>query len=538
MMTMAQELIYQGTPASSGIAIGDIFIHSSTMASAASPSLSSQSSAAAEEAKLKRAIATAQEDTRCLMEGLEETARDIMEFQLEMLNDEDFLAPVWSAIAAGESAPQAWQTSLAKEIDLYKQGGDGYLRERYVDLQDIFLRVLRLMAEDAKTELSLHNAILVADDLMPSEFLVLDRQELKGIALTGGNPQNHVAILARARQLPLVVSLKLDRQRLTAGENAVLDGEKGELICSPNESSLAAIQRRIQERDRERSVAMSFLTRTAVTKSNERIQVFINVNNPTELDNIEVAHCDGIGLVRTEFLFTTARMADEEEQLQAYERLITWAAGKPVTIRTMDIGGDKPITGIAAAAEANPFLGLRGLRFSLAQQKLFLAQLRALCRAAARGPINIMVPMVTVPAELARVRQLLQETVHLLKTHGAAYDVPALGMMVEVPAAALTAAQFDADFYSIGTNDLVQYATAAARDSEYEAVRALADAKNPGVLALIHAVVEAAGSRPVSVCGDIASDSRFTSCLIEQGVRSLSVLPSALGSIKRALAAV
>ncbi|HYZ34065.1 MAG TPA: putative PEP-binding protein, partial [Crenalkalicoccus sp.] len=247
--------------------------------------------------------------------------------------------------------------------------------------------------------------------------------------------------------------------------------------------------------------------------------------------------CDGVGLVRTEFLFRAgAALPEEETQLAAYRRILRWAAGRPVALRTLDAGGDKPIPGLTPEGESNPFLGLRGLRLSLAHPATFRVQLRALARAAAEGPARIMLPMVTRPEELAVAAALLEEEVAALAAAGVAAARPPLGIMVEVPAAALGAARFAVDFYSIGSNDLVQYVMAAGRD--IGAVAALQDPADPAVLELIARVAAAGAARgvEVSLCGDAAAEPALVPALLDAGLRAFSVAPRAVGAVKAAIA--
>ena len=262
-----------------------------------------------------------------------------------------------------------------------------------------------------------------------------------------------------------------------------------------------------------------------MTADGERVHVAINVDDLALLEGLDPAHCDGIGLTRTEFLFQGRALPDEEQQYQAYRRIVEWAAGRPVIVRTLDAGGDKPVAGLTVDGERNPFLGLRGLRLSLARPEVFRVQLRALARAATRGDLKIMLPMVTLPRELEAARAMLEEVVADLRAAGIEAAMAPLGMMVEVPAAALTATTFAADFYSIGSNDLVQYVMAASRDNP--AVAPLYDARNPAVHALIRQVVKAAGGRGVeaSLCGELASDPMHISTLLRLGLRRLSVTP-------------
>lgn len=254
---------------------------------------------------------------------------------------------------------------------------------------------------------------------------------------------------------------------------------------------------------------------------------------------LDPAICDGIGLVRTEILFHgQGALPHEDAQYQAYRRIVAWADGRPVTIRTLDAGGDKPIQGVTVDGESNPFLGLRGIRLSLCRPVLLNIQLRALARAAAHGDLRIMLPMVTVPAELEAARKLLGEAVASLAHDNTPFGRPRLGIMVEVPAAAIAVDQFDSDFFSIGSNDLTQYVTAAGRD--IGTVADLADPLNPAVLRLIASVARHGREtgREVSLCGDAGGDPSVIGALLRAGLRSLSVAPASVGAAKQAIAAV
>jgi phosphotransferase system enzyme I (PtsI) len=276
-----------------------------------------------------------------------------------------------------------------------------------------------------------------------------------------------------------------------------------------------------------------------MTADRVRIAVHLNIAGPSELEAIRPTVCDGIGLVRSEFLFHgAAGLPDEETQLAFYCRIVEWAEGRPVTIRTLDAGGDKPIAGLTIDGESNPFLGVRGVRLSLIRPEVFRVQLRALARAASHGALKIMLPMVTAPAELAAARALLDEELAALAASGVAARRPPLGIMVEVPATALTIEEFDADFFSIGSNDLTQYVTAAGRD--IAAVADLADPLNPAVMRLVGMVVAhgRAHGREVSLCGDAGGDPAVIPRLLATGLRSLSVAPAALGRTKAAIASV
>jgi phosphoenolpyruvate-protein phosphotransferase (PTS system enzyme I) len=263
----------------------------------------------------------------------------------------------------------------------------------------------------------------------------------------------------------------------------------------------------------------------------------INVADVAELATLDPANCDGIGLVRTEFLGgSKGALLDEEAQFATYRRIVDWASGRPVTIRTLDAGGDKPIPGFTIDGETNPFLGMRGIRLSLAHPEVLLVQLRALVRAAALGPVKIMLPMVTVPRELEAASRLLDRALHEVEDRGVPARRPPLGIMVEVPATALDIASFEAAFFSIGSNDLTQYVTASARDSG--ALAELNDPRNPGVMRLIAEVARhgADSGIEVSLCGDAGGDPAVIPDLIAAGLRVVSVTPPALARTKAAIA--
>jgi phosphotransferase system enzyme I (PtsI) len=364
----------------------------------------------------------------------------------------------------------------------------------------------------------------------------LDWSEGGAIVLGEGSATSHVAMLARSRGVPMVVGIGPAVETLAG--TLVVDGEQGCIVAAPGAATLAEVARRSALASRVESDAKARVGEPAITRDGTRIAVMINVAAPSDIARLDPASCDGIGLVRTEFLVAGGALRDEERQFALYRDLVGWAAGRPVTIRTLDAGGDKPIPGYTIAGETNPFLGMRGVRLSLRHPDVFRVQLRALARAAAFGPLKIMLPMVTIPAELAAARTLLRDAVDSLHAQHVPAVAPALGIMVEVPAAAIAVDQFDAAFYSIGSNDLVQYVTASSRDGGGAA--GLAELGHPGVLRLIAAVAAhgADVGREVSLCGDAGGDPHHIPALLAAGVRTLSVAPALLARTKAAIRAL
>lgn len=463
---------------------------------------------------------------------------EIIEFQIEFLRDAAMLEPAFKSIAEGKSASHAFRTAVEAQIAEYQSSNDKYFAARASDLADLRDRVLTALApisvEPAQAAQE-DGAIYVGEDLTPSRFLELDWSRWRGAALLGGSTASHVAILARSRGVPLLVGLRADLAELTEGEPAMLDAENGRLILNPSELTASHFQLRKRARGLQAEAEAKYRHAPAVSASGTRVTVQINVEGEKTLEGLTADSCDGIGLTRTEFLFNDV-LPDEEFQYRFYRRLLEWAGGKPVTIRTLDAGGDKPIAGLTVPNELNPFLGVRGIRLSFANPEVFRVQLRALARAAAAGPLKVMLPMVTVPAEVKKAQEMLQEEANALVARGVPAAVPPVGIMVEVPAVAISIARFDAAFYSIGTNDLVQYVTASSRGSA--ALAPLYDPRNPAVLELIARVADHGRSigREVSVCGDMASDPELVRYLLEAGITSLSVAPAKLGSVKHAVA--
>jgi phosphotransferase system enzyme I (PtsI) len=533
-MSMRPERTFRAQVASEGLAIGRIALRRMRSLAAIAKGTPEE-----EVTRLEAACLAAASQLERLIGLAEEEAAAILEFQSALLADDELLDPVRQRIATGEAAAAAWQQVLSGQMADYQAAEDEYFRARALDLADLRDRVVELLAGGAENDVvAEEGAIYVGADLAPSRFLELDWESYRGGAVVRGSSAGHVAILARARGIPLVVGLAATESMLVDGAEAILDAEAGQLIQDPSAETRTRYQRRAAEREAEAKLHATHLGKPALTRTGERVLAYINVDDPRALPAIDPETCDGVGLTRTEFLFSgEGGSPGEGRQLGAYKALMQWARGRPVTIRTLDAGGDKPIPGLTPDGESNPFLGLRGLRLSLARPDVFRVQLRALARASVEGDLKVMLPMVTRPQELEQTRALFQAVVLELAAEGVAASLPKLGMMVEVPAAALNIAAFDADFFSIGSNDLVQYVTAAGRDCE--SVRDLYDPLEPGVLELIHRVVQHGKltGREVSLCGDMASDPRYLPALLDTGLRAVSVAPARLARAKALIAA-
>ena len=533
MSSRRPERIFTGQVASPGLAVGTIELRTEGRGAAVA-----SSDPADQRAKLQAALSRAEAQLTQLIEKVGETGAAILEFQLALLDDSELLNPVRQRIAGGTAAVAAWGEVLGEQIADYEAAEDPNFRARAADLADLRDRVSELLLGAVERPPGGRDGgIYVGSDLAPSRFLELDWERCRGAALANGSSASHVAILARARGIPLVVGLGAVAPQLVDGAAAIVDGESGRLIQDPTPDTSRRYAGLISQRQAEAVEDAAYLPRPAVTRSGERVTVLVNIDHPGILASVDAAHCDGVGLTRTEFLFAEPTgLPGEARQLQVYESLLTWAGDRPVTIRTLDAGGDKPIPGLTPDGESNPFLGLRGLRLSLTRPDVFRVQLRALARAAVKGSLKVMVPMVTVPREMTQTRALFHEAVDELVAEGIPARLPSLGMMVEVPSAALNIAAFDADFFSIGSNDLVQYVTATGRDCA--AVQGLHDPLDPGVLELIARVVAhgKASGREVSLCGDMAADPRYLPALLDTDLRTVSVAPAKLARVKAEVA--
>jgi phosphoenolpyruvate-protein phosphotransferase (PTS system enzyme I) len=528
------EIHLTGRPASPGLAIGPV-----TVLTAAIAKRTAIGDPAQEAAALQAAIEAATAEIAELMSTMQGEVADILEFQIAMLEDDALAEGAYDAISVGVAADHAWRSALDAEISGYRAAEDEYFRARAADLADIRDRVLaRLSGGDTAAKIT-GGSIVAGDDISPTTFLAADWTRGGAIALAAGSPSSHVAMLARARGAPMVVGLGPLSWNGHPPSLALVDGDAGTVIFDPEPETLRLFEHRVAAANAARAVADAGRTEPAYTAAGRPIAVLLNIAAPEDLASLDPKICDGIGLVRTEFLFEASRgLPDEDTQYAVYRRILDWAEARPVTIRTLDAGGDKPIKGLTVDDERNPFLGLRGIRLSLARPEVFRVQLRALCRAAVHGALKVMLPMIAVPSELDRAAAMLDEEFGGLKAKGVACARPPLGIMVEVPAAALRAEDFDAAFYSIGSNDLTQYTMAAARD--IGAVADLNDTGNPAVLALIASTVEAGRKRgaEVSLCGDAGADTRLTTALLATGLTTLSVSPIAVARLKAAIARV
>ena len=522
-----------GVAASPGLAVGEVFQvrHTELQVTEAAEGDPQQ-----ERARLDEAIGQARSQLEALQARLHgERAADkaaIFAAHQELLDDPDLLDIAYSALAKGKSAAFAWQRAFSTHADRLASLRNELLAARANDLRDVGRRVLTLLtgAEPGRPEPPL-NAILVAEELTPSDTASLDRNRVRGFCTTLGGATSHVAILARSLDIPAVAGIEPRTLELPNGTPVILDGGKGILRLNPTPEEVARIRQTQEQWADRRQIDLAAAHQPAITLDGQRVEVVGNIGGLADAEQIPALGCEGVGLLRSEFLFMERSTApSEDEQFEAY-KAIAEALGpeRPLIIRTLDVGGDKPLSYLPIPKEDNPFLGERGLRVGLDRPEMLRTQLRAILRAAAFGKVLIMFPMVALLSELRDAKAMLKEEQQQLNVA----PIP-VGIMVEIPVAAVMAAQFarEADFFSIGTNDLTQYTL--AMDRGHPKLAPKVDGLNPGVLRLIAWTVQAAHAEGkwVGVCGGIASDPQAVPLLIGMGVDELSASLPTIPGIK------
>lgn len=489
--------------------------------------------------QLRAAITAAIAQLRLLASSLSGDEAELIEFQIAMLADDALSEQAFLDISQGMAAVAAWQKAMDRQIEEYAASEDDYFKARAADLSDIHERVLvELIGGDQTGQSIPPGAVIAAHDLTPSRFLQTDWDSGGGVVLTEGSAMSHVAILARARGVPMVIGVADLDAADTGVEPSVriaIDGGTGEVCLQPDDAVLQRFAKRSAEQQAHQHALGKYLEQDAATADGHQVDVCINVAHESDVDHVNVAHCNGIGLMRTEFLFGNG-LPDEETQFRAYRHLLSWAAGKPVTIRTLDAGGDKPVANLTVDGERNPFLGQRGIRLCFQHPDVFMVQCRALCRAAAHGNLKVMFPMIATTQEYARAEQFVFDALDQLRREHIVCRRPVLGMMVEVPAAAICIDAFDKPaFFSIGSNDLLQYLSATSRDDP--SLRDIAEDCQPAMLVLIEQMMRIADERnqEVSFCGDLASQPKALAPLLRTGLRTISVAPAKLAEVKAAI---
>jgi multiphosphoryl transfer protein len=493
----------------------------------------------AEKAALQDALQTVRTGLLTRTTARDTTQRELAEAHALLLDDPALLEAAERELERDRSAGQAWRTATAAQVQALERLDDAYLRERAADLRDLEAQVLTALglAQTSRDERRPPDgAIVVAHDVLPSQFAALDATRLGGLCTVAGGPTSHVAILAGSIGLPMLVAAGPALEGVADGTVVLLDAQAGRLHLAPDDALQAEATRQITAARARREQQRAAAHHDARTADGTRVLVYATLGAAAEATHAVALGAEGCGLLRSEFLFLDRKTAPgEDEQLAVYQETATRLEGRVLTIRTLDVGGDKPLEYLPMPAEDNPALGLRGVRASLYRPELLREQLRAILRVRPAGQCRILLPMVTDVAELLAVRAELSRCLAEL---GAPVPGPALGVMIETPAAAVLADTLaaHADFLSIGTNDLTQYTLAMDRTHPQLAPRL--DGLHPAVLRLIASVCEAARrqEREVAVCGNLAMDETAIPLLLGLGVHELSVAPAAVPAVKARVA--
>ncbi|MBL8875995.1 MAG: phosphoenolpyruvate--protein phosphotransferase [Phycisphaerae bacterium] len=507
------------------------------------------SSVAAERKKLDDAIeASIQELTavhaRAQKEMGDEAAK-IFLFHAGMLKDKSLVVPMQKMIESEHvGAESAVSHVLGQLADKFRSNPDSVFTTKVNDIDDLATRLLNHLLGRAESRMAKlpHGSILLARDLTPSQAASFDRTRVVGFATDLGGRTGHTAIVARALGIPAVVGCRQLTAAATDGSSIILDGDRGIIILNPDAERLEEYHGLIKQRETFQLSLGELRDLPSVTTDGERIELVGNIEFADEAEHVLELGGEGVGLYRTEFLYLTSKTEpSEEDHYKSYLRCVELMKGKPLTIRTMDLGADKYTQERAELPERNPFLGCRSIRYCLKNQPMFKRQLRALLRASAKGPIKIMFPLVTSTGEFRQGKYLVNDVMEDLDEEGIKFDRNLkVGMMVEVPSAAIMADTFarEVDFFSIGTNDLTQYTLAVDRSNE--SIASMYNPAHPAVIRLIRDVSRAARRHdtPVSCCGEAAGDAEYALLLIGMGLRTLSVSAGSIPQLKRLIRSV
>ena len=459
-----------------------------------------------------------------------ESGAAIFEVHQMMLNDEDYLDSIRNIIMTekvnAEYAVAATEDNFAA---MFEQMDDEYMRARAADIKDISNRLIRILCGSDEENLEASEpVIVVAEDLSPSETVQMDKSKVLAFVTRKGSSNSHTAILARTMNIPALINVEYEKE--INGRMAVADGRKGCLIVNPDEETIKKYRNLQEEETKKREMLKELKGKVTETKSSHKINLYANIGNPSDVAGVLANDAEGIGLFRSEFLYLeNSDFPTEEQQFSAYKKVLETMAGKPVIIRTLDIGADKQADYFGLKKEENPALGMRAIRICLTRPEIFKTQLRALYRASVFGKLGIMFPMITSESEVRQILEICEEVRKELTGEGIEFspDVE-LGIMIETPAAAIISDKLAplVDFFSVGTNDLTQYTLAC--DRQNPDVEVFADTHHEAILRLIAMAADNAHKNGawIGICGELAADTELSETFLRMGIDELSVAPS------------
>lgn len=525
-----------GIAASKGIAIAKAFVLENPEFNVASKTSENQEN---ELRRLKQALDRSKSELEDIKvhaaKELGEDKAEIFAAHLLVLQDPEFIGAVQEKIKNQRLAAESAVNEVASMfIDMFENMENEYMKERAADIRDVSKRLLaRLLGVVFTSPAGItEEVVIIAEDLTPSDTAQLNRKYVQGFTTDIGGRTSHSAIMARSMEIPAVVGTKGVTKTVKTGTPVILDGVEGTVIVDPTEEMISSYEQKRAEFEAQQQELQKLTGERTVTKNGNHVELAANIGSPDDLDTVLSNGAEGIGLYRTEFLYMGREaLPSEEEQLEAYKVVLEKMEGKPVVIRTLDIGGDKELPYLDLPKELNPFLGFRAIRLCLEQQDIFRTQLRALLRASAFGNLKVMFPMIATLDEFTAAKAILLEERDKLTEQGIRVaDSFEIGMMVEIPAAAVMAPQFakEVDFFSVGTNDLIQYTMAADRMNER--VSYLYQPYSPAILQLVHHVITAAHNEGkwVGMCGEMAGDPIAIPNLLGLGLDEFSMSASSI----------
>ena len=544
-----KERTLEGLGVSSGIAIGPIHVRESGAVEVSEyciqpKHLDSELARFSEALKrTRRQLLKLKSKAQTLPEATAEELGYLLDAHLHMLEGSRLIRGVEDRISGkllnAEAAVQAEISEIGKGFAAME---DSYLAARMEDIREVGNRLVRSLTKSPPTAFSTlpEGSIVVAEEITPADTALLDPSRVAGFTTTLGGPESHTAIMARSLMIPAVLGVPGLLSGMTSGEMMIVDGDAGILVINPSPATLEKYKRRRKELERAHKQLARLKELPAETRSGTKIDLFANIELPREIKNIKDSGAKGIGLLRSEFLFMNRDdLPGEQEQFDSLRKLVTAMKGRPVTIRTLDVGSEKLATSLGGhlMPATNPALGLRAIRLSLKIPELLSTQLAAILRAGAHGPVRILVPMISGVSEIRQVRRIMRSVAGKLKRRKVKIPdpLPPLGIMIETPGAALAAESLArlCEFFAIGTNDLTMYTLAIDRGDEQ--VAHLYNPIHPAVLRLIKFTTAAGGNAgiPVSVCGEIAGDPRYTALMVGFGIHELSMAPASLLKVKQ-----
>ncbi len=544
----AQEQVFEGLAVSPGVAIGPAYVRESGDIQVPEYQIAENQVAAEQQRfdaaveKASRQLGKLKAKASSLHGAAAEELGFLLDAHLQMVESSRLLTGVRRRIEKDLiNAEAAVKAEIAAIAQNFAAMDDAYLRARAKEIGEVGMRIVRKLVQHEYRGFAALDAgsIVVAEEITPADTALMDPQRVAGFASVLGGAEGHTAIMARSLGLPAVLGIANLLSAIRTGDPLIVDGSNGLVFVNPTARRVAAYQRRRDELEREARALTRLRNVPATTRDGETVRLQANLELPREVGQAVAAGAEGVGLLRTEFLYMNRDdLPSENEQYNALMEIIEGMAGRPITVRTLDVGGEKLASsfGAAVAESTNPALGLRAIRLSIKEPKLLETQLAAILRAGAHGKLRILLPMITTGSEVSTVRKQLIKVARRLTRRGVkiADPLPPLGVMIEVPGAALSADALarSSDFFAIGTNDLTMYTLAIDRGDEQ--VAHLYNPLHPAVLRLIQFTVEAAlrARIPISVCGEIAGDPRFTALLIGLGVRELSMTTNALPRVK------